>query len=202
MIPNAMDNYFIASTGASASLVGLIFVAISLWPREKMRAAPPTWRAVAGGAFFALINAFFLSLSALNTESNLGWPVLVLGLLGLSSNLYLGLPLFKPTPDWKAHLRVFLANLVMVLAGFAVYLAEGYYGVRLLLNPDDAPVVEGIAIVLGLLYALGLIRAWELMGIEQLGLRKWLNPLQEFTSSQSKQEDHEEGRSTSNDQQE
>jgi hypothetical protein len=43
MIPDAMDNYFIASTGASAALVGLIFVAISLWPNEKLRAAPPTW---------------------------------------------------------------------------------------------------------------------------------------------------------------
>ena len=71
MIPDAMDNYFIASTGASAALVGLIFVAISLWPRENIREAPPTWRAVAGGSFFALFNAFFISLSALNTGLNL-----------------------------------------------------------------------------------------------------------------------------------
>ena len=28
MIPEAMDNYFLASAGASAALVGLIFVAI------------------------------------------------------------------------------------------------------------------------------------------------------------------------------
>jgi hypothetical protein len=59
MIPDAMDNFFIASTGASAALVGLIFVAISLWPRDKMRAAPPTWRAVAGGSFFCPVQCFF-----------------------------------------------------------------------------------------------------------------------------------------------
>jgi hypothetical protein len=202
MIPDAMDNYFSASTGASAALVGLIFVAISLWPREKVREAPPTWRAVAGGSFFALFNAFIISLNALNTGLNLGWPVLVMCLLGIVNSLWLGLPLFKPTPDWKEHLSVILANLLMTFISLAVYIAEGYFGVRLLLKRDDALAVEGIAIVLVLLYALGLIRAWELLGIEQIGLRRWLNPLQPFTGSQIKQEDHEEGRSISNDHQE
>ena len=125
MIPDAMDNYFIASTGASAALVGLLFVAISLWPREKMSGAPPAWRAVAGGAFFAFVNVFFTSLGALNTGLNLGWPVLVLCLLGIGNSLFLGLPLLKPTPDWKEHLSVIIANRVMVFISLAVYLAEG-----------------------------------------------------------------------------
>jgi hypothetical protein len=202
MIPDAMDNYFIASTGASAALVGLIFVAISLWPREKMRGAPPAWRAVAGDSFFALFNAFFISLNALNTGLNLGWTVLVMCLLGIVNILWFGLPLFKPTPDWNEHLSVILVNGFFIFISLAVYLAEGYFGVRLLLKRDDALAVEGIAIVLVLLYALGLIRAWELLGIEQTGLRRWLNPLQQFTDSQIKQEDHEEGRSISNDHQE
>ena len=201
MIPDAMDNYFFASTGASATLVGLIFVAISLWPREKMRGAPPVWRAVAGGSFLAFFNAFIISLCALNTSLNLGWPVLVLCLLGIGNSLLLGLPLLKPTPDWKEHLSVIIANRVMVFISLAVYLVEGYFGLRLLLVPADALAVEGIAQVLLFLYALGLIRAWELLGVEQIGLRRWLNPLQEFTSSEIKQDNHEEGRSLSNDQQ-
>ena len=75
------------------------------------------------------------------------------------------------------------------------------FGVRLLLVPADALEVEGIALVLVLLYALGLIRTWELLGIEQIGPRKWLNPLQRSTRSRIKREDHEEGRSISNDHQ-
>jgi hypothetical protein len=122
-------------------------------------------------------------------------------LLGIVNSLWLGLPLFKPTPDWKEHFSVLLANRLMIFVSLAVYLAEGYFGVRLLLNRDDALAVEGIAIVLVLLYALGLIRAWELLGIEQIGLRRWLNPLQRFTGSEIKREDHKEGRSISNDQQ-
>jgi len=201
MIPNAMDNYFMASTGASAALVGLLFVAISLWPREKMSGAPPAWRAVAGGAFFAFVNVFLISLSALIIGLNLGWLVLVMGLLGIGNSLLLGLPLLRPTPDGKEHPSVILANRVMVFYGLALYLAEGYFGVRLLLVPADALAVEGIALVLVLLYALGLIRTWELLGIEQIGPRKWLNPLQRSTRSRIKREDHEEGRSISNDHQ-
>jgi hypothetical protein len=52
-----------------------------------------------------------------------------------------------------------------------------YFVGCLLFVPADTSAVEGIAIVLLLVYALGLIRAWELLGIEQLGLRKWLNLL-------------------------
>jgi hypothetical protein len=199
MIPNAMDNYFLASAGASAALVGLIFVAISLWPREKMSGAPPAWRAVAGGSFLALINAFFVSLSALNTGLNLGWPVVAMGLIGIVNSLLLGLPLFRPTPNWKEHIPVILANRVMVFASLAVYAAEGYFGGRLLLKADDALAVEGIAIVLVVLYALGLIRAWELLGVEQIGLRSWLNPLQQLVHSESKKQDREEDTSLSSD---
>jgi hypothetical protein len=43
-------------------------------------------------------------LNALNTGLNLGWTVLVMCLLGIVNSLWLGLPLFKPTPDWKEHL--------------------------------------------------------------------------------------------------
>jgi hypothetical protein len=184
MMPQAMDNYFLASAGASATLVGLIFVAISLWRREKMLHAPPTWRAVAGGSFFALRNAFFVSLFALNPAVNLGWPALALCLLGLANSLFLGVPLLGSIPAWRQHLRAVVAACAMVLASLGVQVAEGYLGVRLL-RPEDRFAVEGIARVLAVLYALGLIRAWELLGLEQIGLRRVLNPLQQSTPSVS-----------------
>jgi hypothetical protein len=192
MISSEMDNYFLASAGAGAVLVGLIFVAISLWPREKMVAAPPAWRAVAGGAFFAFINAFLVSLSALNTMLNLGWPVLLLSLIGIINSLLLGLPLLRPLPDWKKQISFIIAYGLMIFVSFAVYAAEGYCGVRLLLSSHDPLAVEGIALVLILLYALGLIRAWELLGVEQIGLRSWLNPLQQFIRSEVKRAGRDE----------
>ena|SRR2546428_1389724 len=157
-----------------------------------MIGAPPAWRAVAGGSFLAFINAFLVSLSALNTGLNLGWSVLIISLIGFINSLLLGLPLFRPTPNWKEHIPVIIANRVMVFVSLAVYAAEGYFGVRLLLKPDDVLAVEGIAIVLVLLYTLGLIRAWELLGVEQVGLRGWLNPLQQFIRSEIKRKNRDE----------
>lgn len=190
MVPDTMENYFLGSTGAGAALVGLIFVAISLWPKERVGAAPPNWRAVAGGAFFALINAFFVSLCALNPSLNFGWPILIIGLMGLVNSILLGIPLFKRVPDWKKALSVIIANRVMVFMSLITYTVEGYFGIRLLLKPDDAFAVGGIAIVLICVYALGLIRAWELLGIEQIGLRSWLNPLQPTPTKKEHKEEH------------
>jgi hypothetical protein len=192
MIPQAMDTYFLASAGASATLVGLIFVAISLWPREKMLHAPPTWRAVAGGAFFALLDAFFISLFALNTALNLGWTALTLSLLGLVNSLYLGVPLLRSIPDWRTQHRATVAASALLVVSLATYGAEGYFGVRLLLQPNDTFAVGGIAIVIAVFYALALIRAWELLGIEQIGLRRLLNPLQQIPPAGSTQEEQEE----------
>jgi hypothetical protein len=197
MVPQALNTYFLASAGASATLVGLIFVAISLWPREKMLHAPPTWRAVAGGAFFALLNAFFVSLFALNSLVNLGGAALTLCLLGLANSLYLGVPLLRAIPDWRRQIRAVVAASALVVVSFAVYGAEGYFGVRLLLQPGDTFAVGGIAVVLAVLYALGLTRAWELLGIEQIGLRSLLNPLQQQSSAAQSEpgERREEGSS-------
>lgn len=196
MVPDTLINYFLASTGAGAALVGLVFVAISLSPKETMSdEKAPQWRAVAGGAFFAFINAFFISLNALNTELNLGWSVFALSLIGLGNTIWLGLPLLKRTKERKRLLPRIIANRIMLLVGLTIYGIEGYFGVRLLLSPHDAAAVEGVAIILIFIYGQALVRAWELIGLEQLGVRRWLNPLQ--TLEPSAQHPEEKGRQTS-----
>jgi hypothetical protein len=74
MVPDAFHDYFIASAGAAAALVGLLFVAVSIAPeRTVTRSAPVERRTVALSAYTALLNAFFLSLVALLPQTNLGW---------------------------------------------------------------------------------------------------------------------------------
>jgi hypothetical protein len=72
---------------------------------------------------------------------------------------------------------------------------KGYFGIRLLLAPHDTAPVEGVTIVLMFTYGLGIVCAWELIGIDQLGVRRWLNPLQ--TLKPSAQYPEEESESTS-----
>jgi hypothetical protein len=61
VVPPEFLNFFTASTGAGAALVGLLFVAVSLAPEQIVTLQAPVERqAVAGSAFTALINAFFI----------------------------------------------------------------------------------------------------------------------------------------------
>src|SRR5579863_569867 len=73
VVPPAFANFFIASTSAGAALVGLLFVAVSFAPEQIVTSRAPVERqAVAGSAFTALINAFFISLVALIPHLNIG----------------------------------------------------------------------------------------------------------------------------------
>src|SRR6266700_1855399 len=88
MVPAAFANFFVASTGAGAALVGLLFVALSIAPEQTvLEGASLEKRALATSAFTALLNAFFISLAALIPSSNLGWTALVLSLVALTGLL-------------------------------------------------------------------------------------------------------------------
>ena len=88
MVPPAFLTFFSASTGAAAALVGLLFVAVSLAPEQIVtRQAPVERRAVAGSAFTALINAFFISLTALIPHFNFGTVIVSISSVSLLTSL-------------------------------------------------------------------------------------------------------------------
>src|SRR5260370_18848692 len=95
MVPEAFHDYFLASAGAGAALVGLLFVAVSIAPEQTvMRGAPVERQAVAISAYTALFNAFFLSPVALLPHTNLGWAALSLCFCVLAHKLILAWNLF------------------------------------------------------------------------------------------------------------
>src|SRR5215472_12192235 len=75
------ENFFIASTGASAAILGLLVVAVSVVNADD---ADPTTRelrtVLAGSAFVVLVNIFFVSIMALTG----GAVVLGLSSLGMA----------------------------------------------------------------------------------------------------------------------
>jgi hypothetical protein len=76
---------------------------------------------------------------------------------------------------WRHLLRV--AGLSLVAA--VVYAAEALLGLCLLLRPEDEAAFGWLAAVVSL-YALGILRAWTLLGDPQHGWSGWLNPLQDL----------------------
>jgi modulator of FtsH protease len=68
--PERWHDYFLATSGASAALAGLLFVAISLHIRYI--ATDPQYRGISGGALIGLVNVLVVSLVPLVAQPS-GW---------------------------------------------------------------------------------------------------------------------------------
>lgn len=183
MIPPAFTNFFIASAGAGAALVGLLFVAVSLAPEQTVtRRAPVERQAVTGSAFTALINAFFLSLVALVPHFNFGTVVVPFSCLCLATSLTQARHLLLHPKNWQSLLR----RLFLVLLGVGLYGFELANGSQLLAAPASAQpaiVFELVWCIVGA-FGIGLTRAWQLLGAQRYGLIGWLSPLRDLDGSE------------------
>ena len=73
MVPEGAKEFFVVSTGASATLIGLLFVAIAVEPTSIVgEESPVETRSRASSAFIALLNVFFISLAGTVPPTNVG----------------------------------------------------------------------------------------------------------------------------------
>ena len=182
VVPPEFANFFIASAGAGAALVGLLFVAVSLAPEQIVaRQAPMERQAVAGSAFTALINAFFISLAALIPHIDFGLVIVPISGFCLLSSLIQAWPLLRRRKGWQSMLR----RAFLVLLSLGLYGLELLNGFQLLTAPSQGGIVYGLVSCLIGAFGLGLIRAWELLGAQRYGFMGWLSPLRDVTDSES-----------------
>lgn len=168
MVPDGFVSYFQASAGASAALIGLLFVAISVAPERIIGAeAPPERRAVAGSAFFALLDAFFVSLTALIPGTNIGYPALIVAVIALGNTLSLGRQIWD---EQRTGQEPSVQRLTVLAGSAVVYVVEIILAVAVLGTPQHTGYVNGIAYLLLGAYGLGVTRAWELLGAQNDGL--------------------------------
>jgi len=160
MVPNALTNFFIASAGAGAALLGLLFVSISISPEEKI--TPNAFvekRISAYSALLSLTNAFIISLVAL-IPGTFGIFVLIFSVISFTITLQNGIELLRPHEGASSLAR----RLILTFLDLFAYIADGYYAVRLIINPHDSTPVYALTTLLLVVYILGIIRAWELLG--------------------------------------
>lgn len=182
MVPPEFLNFFIASTGAGAALVGLLFVAVSLAPEQIVtHRAPVERQAVAGSAFTALINAFFISLVALIPHFNFGTFIVTFSSLSLLTSLIQAWSLLRLRKGWQSFLR----RAFLVCLNLSLYGLELRNGVGLITDPTQVGFVYELIFVLLGVIALGLTRAWELLGAHRYGFGGWLSPLRDVHESES-----------------
>lgn len=161
MVPVSYHEFFLASVGAAGAFVGLLFVAISIAPERTIQEnAPVERRALAANAFSALLNAFFISIIALLPGTKLGPAAATLGAVGEVASLSLGIELLRRRTTWRR--LVFRTGLLVV--GVVLYGYELADGLSLMQTPAATRYVAAIATLLLGLYALGIARAWQLLG--------------------------------------
>ena len=176
MVPATFGNFFVASAGAGAALAGLLFLAVTAEAIKSVDyGAPVERRSVSSSAFLGLINAFFISMAGLIPDTNLGITALLAGLASAILMAFVGRELAIGQP-WRAAAR----RIALVALSVLLYLLECWRGVQLIGNASDAAPVTALASLLLIVYAVALLRVWELVGAQRRGVLGQLSPLRDL----------------------
>ena len=148
-----LHEFFAASIGSAAALIGLLFVAISLAPEKGFGIeAHPTRRANAERTFTALVNVFFVSLVALLPHSQ-SVAIGIVALIAMAQTLRVGIAAFRRRPQ----LSTWRHTGVISLIAFAFE-----YGAARGMVSSGAFTDDVVYVVLGL-YLYALITSWGLL---------------------------------------
>lgn len=163
VIPEQFTTFLLGSAGASAALIGLLFVAVSLAPERVFgRQAHVEKQTEALSSFTALANAFFISLGALIPGLNVGMLAMTAALLALGQTL----SLLALWPRWRRERRA-RRGLIVFLVSAGLYGYEFWTSLRLLHTPGDTRALSALCGLLLGPYVIGLGRAWSLLGAPQ-----------------------------------
>jgi hypothetical protein len=177
MVPEAFDNFFIATAGAAAALTGLLFIAVSLAPeRTAGPRAPVERRLVASGVLGSLSDAFFVSLLMLLPSNNVGVGVLVFAILYFAGFVpYALIATARVNGLGRRLRRATLLVTALVTYGWQVLIA-----LDILRDPRALGPFEAIGALVLVLFGISLVRAWELLGASRFGLFARLSPLRDI----------------------
>ena len=165
MTSGSYTEFYVAASSAAAALIGLLFVAVTVAAtREETRAQRVRTGRRAAAALTAFSNVLSTSLIALIPDTNPGYPATVIGALGVLFTLASARLLFSRGADSRPGRLLFVLGL-LVLFG-----SQLWFGIRALLHPGEDGALGGIAGVMVASLAVGVSRAWELVGFEDVGL--------------------------------
>jgi hypothetical protein len=150
-----LHDFFVASAGGAAALIGLLFVAVSISPEKIFgEAAIPEQRSNAERAFTAFGNVFFVSLAALIPRAPLS-AIAVIALIAAGQIAATALMLRRRYARQISWRNIGLISMCIYIFEFISALRIGHG------QSDNADTL--VYIVLGL-YAYALGTSWGLLG--------------------------------------
>jgi hypothetical protein len=162
------SNFFVGSLTVAGALTGLLFVAVSVAQENANVNQSLERQAVAATAFTALVDALWVSLTALlpgGAEGDgLSTASLILGLLGATSTTSLAVRL------WRARSggRKFSRRWPVVLPAIAVM--YGAQAVTAITSDTAQATLRNGATFVMIFFAVGIARSWELLGLRGGGV--------------------------------
>jgi hypothetical protein len=170
------DNFFIASAGASAAILGLLVVAVSVVNADDR---DPTTRenrtVLAGSAFVALVDIFLVSIVALTGGAvSFGLSSLAVAAIGLLATRRL-VPRARRAGNFSRGFRTRKLNIAFAAISVVSYSVQLGLAIALLVNAHNAGLQHALVLVIVALYCSALGRAWEVTGItrRELGRTPW-----------------------------
>ncbi|HZC05125.1 MAG TPA: hypothetical protein VE338_05740 [Ktedonobacterales bacterium] len=184
MLPSAFIPFFAASVGVSGALIGLLFIAISIAPERTVgKAAPPERAAVAGAAFTALTNVFFVSFVGLIPLNTVGPVTIMLGILSCTATVRLTVGLLHSGDEHRTRLTLtqLVRRMSLGVGSLLIYGLEIWQGARVIVvGGRGAETVAGIAFLIVFIYGLALVRMWSLLGARKESLLAWFSILNDL----------------------
>ena len=166
MVTPEFQTFFLASVGASAALIGLLFVSVSIAPERVFgQDSDAVRQAQAVSAFTALANVFFISLMSLIPEVTFGLVVAIVSIPAMLQTL----ALLRHVRTWREQ-RLLSRGLVLFTASAVIYGYEFALGIGMWRDPADKGALIALSFVLIGAYGAGLGRAWELLGAPRTGI--------------------------------
>jgi hypothetical protein len=171
------ENFFIASAGASAAILGLLVVAVSVVNADDANPATRELRTVlAGSAFVALVDIFMVSIVALTGGSVIfGLSSLAMAIVGLLATRRL-IPRARRAGNFSSGSRTRKVNIAFASISAAAYSVQLLLAVALLEDTRNAALQRGLVLVIVALYGSALGRAWVVTGITRRGTEDQQQP--------------------------
>jgi hypothetical protein len=164
------EDFFLASSGASAAVLGLLFVAVSVVNADDSDPKTRERRTVlAGSAFLALVDIFFVSIVALTGGAAVfGVSNLVMAIVGLGATSRL-MPRAKRAGNFSRGFPTRNLNIAFAAISAGGYSVQLGLAVALLANTGSSALQRALVLLLVALYGSALGRAWEVTGIRRRG---------------------------------
>jgi hypothetical protein len=162
------ESFFITSAGASAAILGLLVVAVSVVNADD---ANPTTRelrtVLAGSAFVALVDIFLVSIVALTGGSVVfGLSSLAMAAVGLLATRRL-IPRAKRAGNFARGSQTRELNIVFASVSVGAYSVQFVLAIALLADAQSAALLYALILVIVALYCSALGRAWVVTGISR-----------------------------------